>query len=831
MDEPFDELSGPLRTNAPSQQPPNAADRMGSAPPPAAFQAPAPAAAAAAAAAPRSTGAPPSNAFSMDPLPSRWAQYDKEAQAPTAAAANQPALAEQHDELDLLATGARSYSDYKNSRAQRASTSAAGPASSSASAGYSFKRSESYDTTELIRKYGGYRPENNLAARPGASAAAAANPPSRSSNGDALPDRSIRDQAMRVLHLADEQLKTPMEVRRTESGGFRASPPVTNDTAYSVRRTTSGRIVQEQSGVGDAYAVTRTASGTIQAGQTSGGRRVPSALAGLSLTRQDSRSKRASGINGNPGRYTFSDPDFREDEDLSEEEDDIMRGPDFHNAAPRRDNRHAVSNSDAPLVDVLSLEQRSAGSRAAENIERTFSGDYNYSDSPSKSPPRPTNNWSSRYFSAGGMDYSKSQQDKFLDRLDREHANNGNGFPKISAKDIFASSASSVRSAVEHVSKKAHENQVFGAGGFNFRQSLGLNQTPDNNTNLRTVWKDTSDDDTSSVLPQKPPVHKTWQEAMLNKRRRRRIFCGVFLLVVIAAITIPVVLKTTKSDENRVSTATGSRGPSSEGIYIPPNNPNRPEEETVDMTTFYVTSDVPYDHAEEEKFAKDLDNLPSSADFIVHLGNIQQAEVTMCSRSRYTEVSAIMMDSPVPVFTVIGAEDYLNCPDPYDSFDRWMESFENFENNFNNGFEVFRLEGRSETFVMLHDGVLFVGLHLVNGQTDDDDEWEQRHRDQVGFYFGMLKAHKDKFRAIVLLGNGRPTPQQNAFWEPFFTSVEPVGKPIIYLHANDGHGQGVTQYVPFEEYPEILAVQVQDGGKNPPLKVGVAYGERPFLVG
>jgi hypothetical protein len=569
---------------------------------------------------------------------------------------------------------------------------------------YDFASTNSYDTSELIRKYGSL---------------AGPAPAARASTSSIPAHSEVRSQALKVLDMVDDHLKIPLDVRRTESGGFRAFP-ADADEPYAVSRSPSGGV---SSGVG-----------------TRGNRRVPSALAGLALSNNTSRNNGMS----KSGRYSFTDPSFKDDDDISEE-DEILHDVDTSNTSS--------------FADVEGLQNRGAASR-------TFDGDY-----PSQS------SWSSRYNTPRA-----AKTASMLDQWDREHAREFQ-----SARNMFASSAHQVKQVVSDTSGK-----VFGSG-FSFRQQ----NSGKSNVNLRTVWKDVDDQVYSP-----PPVHKTWQEAMLNKRKRRRI-CFALLLCLSAAI---IVIATVITIDNN----------NQEPLYTTKNGLGEP-------VTFYVTSDVPYSKEEEAKFTTDLSLIPGDAEFLVHLGNIQDS-VNMCPASRYGDVASIFKKSPVPMMVIPGAEDWVNCPKPVISFDAWMDAFGKLEDNFS-GYKMMRYQARPENFAVMHGGVLFVGLHLVEDLKDTDAQ-----SDMLKFYYGMLNLNKDNFRAIVIFGNTRPTPAQNEIFKGIKSSLNSLRIPVAYVHANSGEGS-VREYTPFEDSPNILGIEVEDGGKNPPLRITVGFGDRPFLVG
>lgn len=699
-------------------------------------------------------GAPPSSAFgNPNPAPATKGFEDEEDELgaiPTRAQATQPPsimstqLNDRWKQYETQMDGHRTesslekqgqeetYSNYRvSASAVRTELSPRQP--------YSFRKSDSYDTDQLIRKYGG------MAGVP--PAISSSRPPAASLN--TIQPADVRDQAQKMLELVDDHLKTPLDIRRTESGGFRAAPPVPSNEEgepYSFRRTSS----------------TNSASG----------KRVPAALSGLNFSKPANNWKE-------PGRYSFSDPSFRDDDHISDDEDVIIRSDGLF--------------EDEPVVDVVGMESRAAGSRPYSD-EKKFEGDF---DGGSKT-------WSSRYSDSSPY----VSQKHVLDQWDREF---GQEQGRKSARNMFMSTASNIRSSASNAFSSAagQKQKVFGSGGFSFRANhvfghhKAASEQPE--VNLRSVWREVDED--APVGP--PPVHKTWQEVMLNKRKRRRIL-GILVILIVGAIAASSAVTAVKNRQASASLFAGS--------------------DIGQSVTFHVTSDSPYDSAAEERMVKDLANIPLDSEFVVHLGNIQDSTVSFCSKTRYSDVASILVKSPVPLFIVPGAEDWTKCPDPNTSFEHWLAAFFDFDLKFKHSIPVKRDDNSPEAFSFLYKGVLFVGMHLVSGPLMDDDAWVERQKEMLRWYYGMANINKGNFRSIVLLGNARPSAQQTLFFDALFSNLKEHHAPIVYIHANE-KGEEVIQYNPFEAHKEIKVIGVQNGSAHPPLKVTVGFGERPFMVG
>jgi hypothetical protein len=424
------------------------------------------------------------------------------------------------------------------------------------------------------------------------------------------------------------------------------------------------------------------------------------------------------------------------------------------------------------IVDVIGMANRTASSRPADGE---------------------SNNWSSRYsvdhtlLALSGGSVSSS---KFLDQMDKETDRE-----RRSARNLFGSSPKGTKSP-----------NVFGSG-FSFRQKHVFGRQKATvaapQTNLRTVWMDT---DTGS-MPPSSPRSKTWQEQLQQKRKQRRVYIAFTVVFFAFIVTVASVVRT----NNKNSGAQSGIVPGS--------------------VSFYVTSNVPYSASEEDKMVKDLAAISTyNNPFMVHLGNIQESRVTLCQSSRYADVAEMLKNSPMPMFVLPGEEDWCNCPYPNAAWNSWVESFSYFDSNFGKSFDVQRRVDREENFAFVNQGVLFIGVHVVNGRIVDEIDQEARNAANFDWIFKRVSENQNDVRAIVVFGNARPGHPQN---EDFFTKIvsflDVFDLPSAYIHGNSGNG-GVEE-VAFADSKNVISVQAQNGGEAPPLRITVSFGKRPFIVG
>lgn len=161
-----------------------------------------------------------------------------------------------------------------------------------------------------------------------------------------------------------------------------------------------------------------------------------------------------------------------------------------------------------------------------------------------------------------------------------------------------------------------------------------------------------------------------------------------------------------------------------------------------------------------------------------------------------------------------------------------MDSLNRFEDNFdkqgNANFPIVRRQlARSENFSFLHKGVLFIGFHLVDGWVQSEKEWSLRIAEDVSWMDEEFSAHSvEDYRAIVIFAHAAPTPKISDFVWPMKDSLSKLKKPVIYLHANDG--DGMLQYTPFSDLPNLTVVRMEKGYKASPTQITIDAGPRPF---
>ncbi|KAL7441727.1 hypothetical protein ACHAXM_008158, partial [Skeletonema potamos] len=247
---------------------------------------------------------------------------------------------------------------------------------------------------------------------------------------------------------------------------------------------------------------------------------------------------------------------------------------------------------------------------------------------------------------------------------------------------------------------------------------------------------------------------------------------------------------------------------------------------------FYVLSDEPYDMSDLRQLTRDLENLPSDAEFVIHLGNANGNEQSQCEEYGFERAAAVLKECPVPMFVITGDKDWAACGTKSaaeNALRYWKSNFGQFDKNWNHNFDVHYQGEVVGNFAFLHKGVLFLSVNVVDTDTEPE-EMTDRHERNVMWTKEQMNAYKqDQYRAIVIFGHSHPSDDQGEYFWPVIDQIKNVGKPVLYVHANK-HGN-YEIYQPFDEATNFKAVQLERQGVEAPMKVSILEDKsNPFKI-
>ena len=190
--------------------------------------------------------------------------------------------------------------------------------------------------------------------------------------------------------------------------------------------------------------------------------------------------------------------------------------------------------------------------------------------------------------------------------------------------------------------------------------------------------------------------------------------------------------------------------------------------------------------------------------------------------------------SPLPTIAVPGDNDWYDCPNRTESFNFFLQYFGTLETKWHkNDYKPLGIERSSENqelFVFYREGILFIGIHLINAPLDheDIDSWNARMKMNKEWVAYNIESYFEKLeiRGVIILGHALRSPRTR----PFFLSVADYfvnithrqDLPVVYLHG-DGHDWDVDTKLSHQlHWKHFRDIQVDQGGLADPVIVDIA---------
>jgi hypothetical protein len=241
---------------------------------------------------------------------------------------------------------------------------------------------------------------------------------------------------------------------------------------------------------------------------------------------------------------------------------------------------------------------------------------------------------------------------------------------------------------------------------------------------------------------------------------------------------------------------------------------------------FSVTGDIPYSSSEEGEMQQQIaeHNLYSPSEFFVHIGDIKSGSGS-CSESVYRNVRDYLLELEVPTFITPGDNEWIDCSNPSQAWNFWVQYFMNFEQNFCPvpGFQKQSI--RPENFAWVQKGVLLIGISMPAG-SEGSSAKRQRLQDDADWVVQQFQAHGSQVRAAVIFAHNMSESSDALFFDDFIPAANSFSKPILYIHGS-GHSW-------IHDYPlsaeNVLRVQVDNGGAALPVQVTVTTNDPATFV-
>jgi Calcineurin-like phosphoesterase len=257
----------------------------------------------------------------------------------------------------------------------------------------------------------------------------------------------------------------------------------------------------------------------------------------------------------------------------------------------------------------------------------------------------------------------------------------------------------------------------------------------------------------------------------------------------------------------------------------------------VSSQTFCAIADIPYNSSQTTILREQLlNNVPSDrCGFLIHLGDIRANNGMNCQRAEYESVASILRtNSPVPVFMLLGDNEWNDCLNPDTALGFWDDSFLFFHNQWSHSLSVTYQPGRPYNFaIWLEDAIIF-GVRIVGGDVPDDNERQTRLADQIAWIKETVLDYVDDQNnqgrttgRIVIASHANPNSRHATFYDALEDFVENTllnSHPILLLNG-DAH---VWSYRPnYRVQSSLLKVVLEGFGREPPTIITINNSGQP----
>jgi len=258
--------------------------------------------------------------------------------------------------------------------------------------------------------------------------------------------------------------------------------------------------------------------------------------------------------------------------------------------------------------------------------------------------------------------------------------------------------------------------------------------------------------------------------------------------------------------------------------------------------SFYVMGDTPYRDWQETRLQLQISEMKKyvkknpdrNLSFTVHVGDTQKVSRTNCIEPGYINTASLLRKGPLPTLVVPGDNDWYCCPNRTESFRYFQENFGTLETRWHKkDYEplgIVRSVDNPELFVFYKEGILIIGLHLINAPVEDEDIrlWDARMKVNKEWVARNIESYfqKREIRGVILLGHSLRSPRTRPFFlavsKYFLNITHRENIPVLYQHG-DGHKWDVDTKLSHQiHWKHFRDIQVDQGGLADPIIVDIA---------
>jgi len=245
------------------------------------------------------------------------------------------------------------------------------------------------------------------------------------------------------------------------------------------------------------------------------------------------------------------------------------------------------------------------------------------------------------------------------------------------------------------------------------------------------------------------------------------------------------------------------------------------------VVRFMVMVDGPYREEHFPIIRRELVEMSSEVDFVVHAGDILKHE---CSAERLSKSAQLFQFSQAPFFVLIGDNEYNGCICPDDSLRNWRSTFSRFRENWKGQDNVSYQQGRPENAFFAREKILFVFLSIQGAHEFSRVESDRRMGANLLWLRHGIESHQDTVDAIVVFGHGGLLRSTNKRYSAQFAKVfESARKPAFYFHGSIEGIRADRHLLLLEKnylgVSNLTRVGVEQAGEVPSLLVAISTGE------
>ena len=171
-------------------------------------------------------------------------------------------------------------------------------------------------------------------------------------------------------------------------------------------------------------------------------------------------------------------------------------------------------------------------------------------------------------------------------------------------------------------------------------------------------------------------------------------------------------------------------------------------------------------------------------------------KVDDCIESAYVKTEQSLKSTPVTAYAVPGNYDWPTCTNSTRGLNLWKKHFTSINTKWPKPAEysVKRDDERSENFAFLWKRIMFVGLHVV--QSEDDDETAARIQGNLDWVNKNVESRFDDIDVIFMMGNGRfMAPYNIPFYNDIVTKKQNEWKDKYVIYARRAAETGVLKNI------------------------------------